>query len=171
MGGKAAMTLALTRPELVRRLVVVDIPPAASRGTSLALVRAMQGVPLAALARRADVAAALAAAVPDPAVRAFLAQAVTSGPAGLAWSVNLDAIAAQFETILGFPDLPTESGFTGPALFVAGGRSDYLRPEHRAEIGRLFPAARIEEIPGAGHWVHADAPAAFLEVVERFLEA
>ena len=49
MGGKAAMLLALTRPELVERLVVVDIPPARSRGTPIDYVHAMQAVPLAQL--------------------------------------------------------------------------------------------------------------------------
>jgi len=74
-----------------------------------------------------------------------------------------------FEAILGFPVIPPGRSFPGPALFLGGGRSDYLRPEHRPEIERLFPAATIETIPEAGHWVHADAPEAFVAAVNRFL--
>ena len=59
--------------------------------------------------------------------------------------------------------------FAGPALFVAGGRSDYLRPEHEQAIRRLFPKAQIAEIDNAGHWVHAEQPAAFLSIVAPFL--
>jgi pimeloyl-ACP methyl ester carboxylesterase len=169
MGGKAAMVLALTRPDLVDRLVAVDIPPDRSSGTPVGYVRGMQAVSLGSCTRRADVEAALAATIPDPAVRAFLATNVIVRPEGLAWAVNLDAIERQFDTILGFPDLSAAMPFRKPTLFLTGGRSDYVQPHHHAGIRRLFPAAEIAVIPEAGHWVHADAPEAFVDVVVRFL--
>lgn len=169
MGGKVAMMLALTRPELVERLVVVDIAPARSNGTLLGVLRALRAVPLAAFSRRAEVEASLVEAIPDPAVRGFLMLNLMNGPDGLAWTVNLEALEQNFDTILGFPEIPAGQQFAGPALFIAGGRSDYVRPEHHAEIRRLFPAAEIEVIEGAGHWVHADAPGPFVDAVKRFL--
>lgn len=169
MGGKAAMLLALGRPELVERLVVVDIAPARSQSSPLLLVKAMRRVPLETLSRRAEVDAVLAEVIPDLAVRGFLAQNVVTEPTGLRWSVNLDAIERNGESIVGFPDIPPGVTFAKPTLFIAGGRSDYLRPEHRDTIMRLFPAATIETIPHAGHWVHAEAPGPFLDVVSRFL--
>lgn len=171
MGGKVAMLLALTRPELVDRLVAVDIPPAASNGTPVDYVRAMQAVPLATLARRTEVEAALAEAIPDPKVRAFLVTNVVSRPDGLAWGVNLDAIERQFAAIVGFPAVPPGRCFAKPSLFLIGERSDYVRPQHRDEIRRLFPGAEIEVVAGAGHWLHADAPEAFVVAVNRFLAA
>lgn len=175
MGGKAAMVLALSRPELVSRLVVVDIAPAPSPGTAAVAPAVLRAVPLAGLARRTEVEEALAAAIPDPAVRAFLAANVRAGPGpgcgGLAWTINLEALDRHFADILSFPEIAGGVAFTKPALFIAGGSSDYLRPEHRPAIDRLFPNAVVETIPGAGHWVHAEAPAAFLAVLERFLDA
>jgi pimeloyl-ACP methyl ester carboxylesterase len=171
MGGKAAMVLALSRPELVSRLVVVDIAPAPSPGTAAVAPRVLRAVPLARLTRRTEVEEALAATIPDPAVRAFLAANVRSGPDGLTWTINLEALDRHFAEILSFPEIAAGVAFTKPALFIAGGSSDYLRPEHRPEIERLFPNAVVQTIAGAGHWVHAEAPAAFLEVVERFLDA
>jgi esterase len=85
--------------------------------------------------------------------------------------VNLAALEANFESILGFPDFPPGTSFPKPTLFLAGGKSAYLRPEHRAEVMRLFPAATIEVIEHAGHWVHADAPEAFAAAVHRFVDA
>ena len=169
MGGKAAMMLAVTRPDLVKRLIVVDIAPARSISSPLLLVKAMRRVPLETLSRRAEVDAVLAEVIPDLAVRGFLAQNVVSEPTGLRWSVNLDAIERNGESIVGFPDIPPGLTFTKPTLFIAGGRSEYLRPEHRHTIERLFPAATIETIPDAGHWVHAEAPGPFLGAVNRFL--
>jgi esterase len=169
MGGKAAMVLALSRPELVERLVVVDIAPARSHSSPLLLVKAMRRVPIETLSRRAEVDAVLAEVIPDLAVRGFLAQNVVAGPSGLRWSVNLDAIERHGESIVGFPEIPPGVTFTKPTLFIAGGRSEYLRPEHRDTIERLFPHAVIETIAAAGHWVHAEAPEAFLQTVRRFL--
>ena len=93
------------------------------------------------------------------------------GPEGFSWAINLDAIERHAETILGFPEVPPGRRFEKPTLFIAGGRSDYIQPRHREEIERLFPAAVIEVIDGAGHWVHADAPQAVVDAVERFLAA
>ncbi len=169
MGGKAAMVLAVMQPELVERLVVVDIAPVRSSGTLIDVVRALRDVPLADYSRRAEVEAALAGAIPDPAVRGFLMLNLASGPDGFAWTVNLEALERNFDDILGFPALPAGRRFVGPTLFVVGGRSDYVRPDHHAEIERLFPAAVIDTLPGAGHWVHADAPGPFVGAVRRFL--
>jgi pimeloyl-ACP methyl ester carboxylesterase len=171
MGGKAAMVLALEEPDLVERLVVVDIAPAASRTSLIDALRAMQQVPLAACTRRGEVDAALAESIADPSVRAFLVQNVTTVPHGLAWAVNLEAVERNFPAIVGFPDVAAGRTFTGPTLFVVGERSDYIRPEHHAVIHRLFPAATIEVVAGAGHWVHAEAPDAFLAVLSGFLSA
>jgi len=169
MGGKAAMVLALSRPDLVERLIVVDIAPVRSTATPIEYVRAMRALPLERFTQRLDVKEALAPVIPDPLVRGFLALNLVSGPAGLSWAVNLEAIEANFPTILGFPEVAADCRFTKPTLFLAGGRSEYVRPEHEPEIRRLFPAARIEVIEGAGHWVHADAPEAFVAAVGRFL--
>ena len=169
MGGKAAMYLALTRPDLVERLVVVDIPPARSRGTPISYVHAMQAVPLAQFSRRSEVEQALAETIADPVVRGFLVTNIISVPEGLAWTVNLDAIERQFDTILDWPATAAGRQFSGQTLFIRGNRSAFIKPEHEAIIRQLFPAAMTESVIGAGHWVHAEQPAAFLELVQRFL--
>jgi pimeloyl-ACP methyl ester carboxylesterase len=171
MGGKAAMVLALEEPDLVERLIVVDIAPAPSRTTLIDALQAMKNVPLATCTRRTEAETALAESIPDPAVRAFLVQNVTTGPNGLAWAVNLEALERNFPAIVGFPDTLTGRIFTRQTLFVVGERSDYVRPEHHALITRLFPAAAIEVVARAGHWVHAETPDAFLAVISGFLSA
>lgn len=169
MGGKVAMTLALTRPELVSRLIVVDIAPARSTANTRAVLQAMQDVPLAEVTTRSEAKAAMAEAVPSAGVRDFLALNLTSSPEGLRWGINLNALASNFDNILGFPAFAAGMTFDKPTLFLGGSRSPYIQPEHHAEIRRLFPHASIESIPDAGHWVHADAPQAFLERVTAFL--
>jgi pimeloyl-ACP methyl ester carboxylesterase len=168
MGGKVAMALALAEPLRVTTLVVADTAPAAHSGNHHALVQAMLAVDLRSAARRADVDAALASRVPDGVVRAFLLQGVVTGPdGGLTWRNNLRVLDRSMATISGFPVFPANATYLGPVLFVAGGRSTYLRPEHRAVIGGLFPAATYVTLEGAGHWVHADRPEVFSRLVRE----
>jgi pimeloyl-ACP methyl ester carboxylesterase len=89
----------------------------------------------------------------------------------LVWRLNLEAIERNFADIIGFPEMRPGQVYAGPALFVAGGRSTYVRPEHAAPIRGLFPRAEVVRIPDAGHWVHAERPDAFIEAVMPFLNA
>ncbi|MCH8809619.1 MAG: alpha/beta hydrolase, partial [Proteobacteria bacterium] len=87
---------------------------------------------------------------------------------GLRWGVNLEAIARNGDALMDFPE--TAARYGGPALFVGGARSDYLGADAEAAVRRYFPAAGIARIAEAGHWVHAEAPEAFLGTVAAFLD-
>jgi esterase len=171
MGGKVAMTLALSEPAAVERLVVVDIGPTAAPAPFLGHIRAMRALDLAKVARRRDADAALAAAIPDPATRAFLLQGLVFGDGAPRWQLNLAALEAALPAIGGFPEFPSGTHYDGPALFIAGGKSDLLPRDSEPAIRAFFPHAAIERIANAGHWVHAEQPAAFLTLVEPFLVA
>ncbi len=169
MGGKAAMLLALTAPVRIRRLIVADMAPVTYAHSQLPYVRAMQALDLAGLGRRSEADAALKARVPEPALRAFLLQSLAFEDGRAAWKLDLDALADEMPRIMGFPEV--EGQFAGPTLFLTGATSDYVRPAHWARIRALFPAAERHAIPGAGHWLHAEAPGPFLDAVSAFLEA
>ncbi len=171
MGGKAAMVEALAHGEEVERLVVVDIAPVAYQPRHLAYVRAMRALDLGGVKRRSDVDARLAPEVADAAERAFLLQNLVFADGRAGWRLNLAAIEREMPQLAGFPAMPPGAAYGGPALFISGGQSDYLRPEHEREIRRLFPNAGIVRIADAGHWLHAEQPDAFLEIVEPFLAA
>ncbi len=168
MGGKAAMVLALTHPETVARLIVADIAPVEYGHSQLVHVEAMKAVDLAAVAKRSDADAQLAALSPDRSLRAFFLQSLVVAPDGARWKLNLDALGDQMEEIIGFPDLAGR--FDGPVLFLTGGASDYVTDAHHPAILELFPQARFVAIEGAGHWLHAEAPEAFRAAVTAFLE-
>ncbi|MCC7320741.1 MAG: alpha/beta fold hydrolase [Rubellimicrobium sp.] len=164
MGGKAAMVLALSRPDLVRRLIVADIAPVASAHDQNPQFAAMRRIDPAAVTSRAEAARLMQATTPE--IAAFLLQNLDL--AGRRWRLNLDLLEREMPTILGFPE--TGAPFAGPVLFLAGERSDYILPEHRAPIAALFPQARFVTIPGAGHWLHAERPREFEGAVRAFLD-
>jgi pimeloyl-ACP methyl ester carboxylesterase len=169
MGGKVAMTLALSRPAALAGLVVADIAPVVHAPALRGYVAAMRGIPLHPGLTRREADALLAAAVPQPAIRGFLLLNLRFDGAVPAWRLNLPAIDAAMPLIEGFPDLT--GPYPGPTLFLAGERSDYIRPEHAGRIAALFPQAERATIPAAGHWVHADNPDAFVALVAAFLRA
>lgn len=168
MGGKTAMLMALTHPELVERLIIVDIAPVGYiRESFPEYLRAMQAVDLERLHRRADIDAALAPAIPDSSLRAFLMQNLVSEHGRFHWRINLAGIAPNLPAIIDFPD--THDCFGGPTTFLAGERSDYIRPRDRAAIERLFPHSKLIEIGQSGHWPHAEQPERFLSLVRNAL--
>ena len=169
MGGKTAMALALTHGERLTDLVVVDIAPVDYGHTFDAYITAMQGLDLTTLGSRGDADAGLTAAIPEAFIRAFLLQNLVRREQSLAWRINLPALRANMPTLTGFPDQLLERSHAGRTLVVGGGLSDYILPEHHSAIYDLFPNAEIEDIPDAGHWVHAEAPESFLAHVESFL--
>ncbi|MFT4299832.1 MAG: alpha/beta fold hydrolase [Aeromicrobium sp.] len=173
MGGKVAMVLALRHPELIDRLVIVDIAPAFSEGSGQfeQLLGALASLDLTTLRRRGDADERLRESIPDPAVRLFLLQNLrAAGDHGYAWQAHLDLLRRDLPVIGGFPDL-SEPPFDHPVLWVAGERSDYIRPEHEPEMRRLFPRTCEVTIKGAGHWVHSEQPAAFVSALRVFLGA
>jgi esterase len=168
MGGKAAMAMALTRPQLVRRLIIADIAPVTYGHTQQGMIDAMRQVDLASLTRRSDAESQLAAAGIEPALQSFFTQSLDVP--NKQWRLNLDVLEAEMPKIIGWPADITGQ-FDGPTLFLSGGASDYVRPEHRDLIKSLFPKARFAKIPDAGHWLHAENPRAFEATLRAFLDA
>ncbi|EAU47388.1 alpha/beta fold hydrolase [Salipiger bermudensis] len=167
MGGKAAMVLALTRPELVNRLILADIAPVAYDHSQIQYIEAMRAVDLDAVEKRSDANDQLARHVPEPTLRSFFTQSLDIKEKR--WKLNLDLLAEEMPKIIGFPEI--EGRFDGPTLFLSGGESDYVTPEHRPRIKALFPESRSAKIPGAGHWLHAEKPREFEAAVRAYLAA
>ena len=170
MGAKVAMRFAQLHAQAVQRLVVVDMSPREYAPRFDVLLDAMHAIDLSRFQRRDEVDAILTGAIPDKSVRQFLLKNLGRDGAGrLFWKPNLASLRANYGNLRAA--LPTDDRFRGPTLFMRGESSDYVRDEDLPAIRTLFPGALLETIPGAGHWVHADAPGRFTEVVTRFLLA
>ncbi|KAM4820614.1 sn-1-specific diacylglycerol lipase ABHD11 [Thomomys bottae] len=173
MGGKTAMLMALQRPDLVERLMAVDISPTATTSVShfADYVAAMKAIAIPQKVSRSHarklVDEQLRPMVEDIMVRQFLLTNLVEVDGHFSWRVNLDALAQHLDQIMTFP--PQQQSYPGPALFLLGGNSDFVQPRHHPEIRRLFPRAQMQTVPDAGHWVHADRPQDFMAAVQSFL--
>lgn len=168
MGGKASMMLALARPDQVNRLLVADIAPVAYAHSQTPLIEAMRKLDLGALTTRAEADAALAKDVDNPGVRAFLLQSLDLRAEPPRWRLNLDVLEQEMDRITGWPD--PSGQYEGPTLFLSGAASDYVQSAHRPAIKALFPNARFAKLPGAGHWLHAEAPRPFEQSLRSWFD-
>lgn len=170
MGGKVAMQLALDHGDRVHRLIVGDIAPVAYPPHHTDILRGMEKVAAAAPDSRKGADDILKAYVETDAVRGFLLTNWRRAEDGLwGWRLNLPVLVRDYGAIAAGNDdgMP----FAGPALFLRGGVSDYVGPEHRDRILALFPKASVRTIEQAGHWFHAEKPDMTIRQIVKFLDS
>lgn len=171
MGGKVAMTLALRDPDLIDRLVIVDIAPMASADMSefKHLLGALASLDLSNLPSRTEADAQLTETIPNQATRGFLLQNLRAEGDGWRWQANLDLLLRDLPLIAG--EVADAAPFDHPVLWIAGERSRYISPQSEPRMRALFPRTVLVTIKGAGHWVHSEKPEAFISALRTFLSA
>jgi pimeloyl-ACP methyl ester carboxylesterase len=183
MGGKTAMAFGLEYPEMVEKMIVVDISPLGYEdgGNSPEItgheriIRALQSIDPEIISTRAEADSLLRKYIAPPAIRQFLLKNLKRNKEGnFYWTLNIPAIAANLTDIFGSLIREDEYDPRGivpfPMLFIKGEYSGYIRQRDEEAIRHYFPWAQIVTIPGAGHWIHAEQPAAFLQIASAFIE-
>jgi len=106
--------------------------------------------------------------IDDEGVRQFLAKNIYwKFQDELALRINLPVLIEHIEEI--GTSLNTDALFEGETLFLKGKKSDYILKEDEVLIKSHFPGAKIETISNAGHWLHAENPKEFYDVVMNFI--
>ena len=169
MGGKAAMFFTIHYPERVEKLVVVDVGTKKYPITNQFVIDAIDQFNPEELKSRKEADEVIARYIEDAGVRQFLLKNLYwDENQKLKWKFNYPVIKQKVAIVSEATPIPV-SPVKVPALFVKGEKSDYIFNADIKRISETFPYARLVSIPGAGHWVHADQPQAFLKVVSEFL--
>ncbi|MFA8451624.1 MAG: alpha/beta fold hydrolase [Bacteroidales bacterium] len=169
MGGKVAMRFALEYPEKVKKLVIVDIslrsyPP---RFQHQKLIQAMKKINLQAASSRKDIERQLFAEINNQRLVWFLMKNIKRLQGNrFIWRINLDGILNNLPNM--FDGIFTDIQFNKPSLFIKGGNSDYIQLDDYDDIRHNFPQAEIITIDNTSHWVHAEAPERFFQLVSGF---
>ena len=168
LGGKTAMTVAYEFPQLVSKLIVIDIAPRQYPIQHQNILDGMLNVDLKKIQSRKEVEAQLTTALDDPTVIQFLLKNLYwKEKEQLGWRFNLNVINENIENV-GKATLPP-SPFVIPTLFIKGERSNYITYDDEREIFEQFANVDVKTAPEAGHWVHADNAGWLLETVKAFL--
>ena len=168
MGGKTAMLFAVTYPELVNKLVIVDISPRMYQPHHNAILAGLNSVDFSVQNSRSLVDEKLAALIPDFGVRQFLMKNLYWKEKGrLEYRFNLQSLTENNPEI--GEALPSFTVFEKDTLFLKGEKSDYITENEKPIIEAHFPHSKIVQIANAGHWLHAENPKGFYLEVSTFL--
>ena len=166
MGGKVAMLFAQKHKELLDKLVVVDIGIKAYPMHHQHILAGMHAIDLPKIKLRSEAEDILKQYIDSDGVRQFLLKNLYWKEKGqLAWRMNLSILEREMENIL---SRLTEKEVMLPTLFIRGELSNYILDEDIEQLEDQFPDSEIVTIKNAGHWVHAEAPEEFVDVVLGF---
>ena len=166
MGGKVAMTCALLRPERINKLVVADIAPVAYADKHQDIFTGLQALAARQIENRKSADLLLSKYIKTAEIRQFLLKSLQAKEGKYQLKFDLTAIIANYSSIRGW--ITADSVFNKESLFIKGADSDYIRPEHKADILRLFPKAKAKVIANAGHWLHIEKANIFNRLVRQF---
>jgi pimeloyl-ACP methyl ester carboxylesterase len=166
MGGKLAMHFDQSYPQFIEKLIVVDMGVKAYPPHHAHILAAIHAIDLSKMSARSEAEAILQTFVESEGIRQFLLKNLYWEEKGkLAWRVNFPVLEASMPEILAA--LPEHESFT-PTLFIRGLLSNYILDEDSAQLEAYYPDSQLASIPNAGHWVHAEAPEAFIDEVLSF---
>ncbi len=169
MGGKVAMHFACTYADALESLTVVDIAPKNYDPHHRAEFEAMHALDLGRLENRRDAEAALEATVKDWALRQFILTNLVRGPErNFTWQVNLPLLTQALPELSQSPLTPEDS-YQGRALFIRGGKSDFIADADTETILQYFPQAEIKHLHDADHNPHMGTRNIFLASVRNFI--
>lgn len=169
MGGKTALQLTADHPDLVEKLVVVDIGMKQYPGGHETIIKALNAVPIDKVQSRQEVEDVLSQYVDEPGVRLFLMKNLSrEKTGGYRWKMNLPLLTQHYQDILAAIEI--EDIVDTPTMFVRGGKSRYISDEDIQTMSPLFDDVRWETVTDAGHWVHAEQANELLALLRSFLD-
>lgn len=167
MGGKTVMNFAVKYPEKVDKLIVADIGPKYYPVHHTTIIKALYSIDVNALSSRNEADEQMQKLISEFGVRQFLLKNLQRDGDSFRWKMNLDVIAKNIEEV--GKALNQNATYAQPTLFIRGGKSDYIQDGDFNTIHSIFPKSKIETIASAGHWLHAEKPAEFFQLVTEFL--
>ncbi len=167
MGGKAAMGYAMKYPEGISRLIVADIAPVKYQVHHDLILKALNEAYNTELKSRKQAEEIISKYIENFSVKQFLLKNLHWVEKGkLGWKINIPVLSNQ---ILPISEWGSHiEGIEIPTLFVRGGKSEYITEDMYEMIEEKFSDVKIETIENSGHWVHAEQPDEFYNIVMQF---
>lgn len=171
MGGKTAMNYAVDYTSAkIKQLVIVDIAPKPYPIHHDKIVAGLKAIDLSQVNSRKAADEQLATYIDEVGVRQFLLKNLyRNEEKNFEWRINLPVIADNLVNVSG--GLAEGKQYNGITLFVRGRKSNYIKDGDEAVINKHFPQATVQTVENAGHWVHAERPIEFMEMLQAFLAA
>ncbi|MCK5669187.1 MAG: alpha/beta fold hydrolase [Gammaproteobacteria bacterium] len=170
MGGKVAMQMALGHPEIIKRLIIIDIAPVQYQHSFDNLISSLDALPLDQISSRQEADEYLKTSVQPESLRQFLLQNLHKLETGFCWRINLKAIQSCIDELMGFHTAHREKQYQKSVLFLKGEKSDYIKHLYERQIFSFFPRALFITLEGAGHWLHTENPDFVVNEIGKFIK-
>lgn len=168
MGGKVAMELACTQPNLVEKLIVADIGVKYYPAHHQEILEGLNAIDFSINSDRSAFDDLLKSYIPDFGTRQFLLKNIyRKTTTEFAFRFNLKTLTEKYNEI--GVALPFNFTFNKEVLFLRGSKSNYILQSDWNGILAHFPKAKLEEIKNAGHWLHSENPFYFSNSIQLFL--
>jgi pimeloyl-ACP methyl ester carboxylesterase len=167
LGGKTVIQLAHLYPEVVAKMVVIDIANKKYARRHEDYFNAMLSLDLTQIENRNQAEQKLLDLIPDWKIRQFLLKNLRRDRGeGYHWKFNLRVLNKHYDEIL--DKIEFEKIYTD-TLFIRGGLSDYVTDDDFESIQASFDNPKIVTIAEASHWVHVDQSTQLIKEVKNFL--
>ncbi len=180
MGGKTAIAFALKWPEMLFGLLIADISPFTNEANSnsiysqhFTILNAILSIDLNHISTRSEAEIILKEKITSEKIRGLILKNLQrSDENRFNWKLNATALLSNLDKIM--EGIKRENDFNlqisgFPVIFLKGGDSDYIPSGDYNDIYKVFPAAEIIEVMGAGHWIHVDKPDEVVKNIRRLL--
>ena len=171
MGGKVAMQFASFYPGFIKKMIIADIFPKSylnQRQEHQKIFQAMEIIEKCRFTGRKAVESKLKNIINNERVFQFILKNLKLGANGYPeWKFNANVLKAAFPHLSG--NIHITNPVKAPTLFIKAENSDYIIPEEIDEIRAFLPNAELVIMPDTTHWLHADDPDHFIQIVTNFL--
>ena len=168
MGGKTAMKFSLLFPEMVEKLIVVDIAPKIYFPDFKDILDGYNHLNLDSFKSRSEIDNIYKSFVEDNFMRSFLMKNIYRDKDGkFRLRINLKVLEKKI-TEIGYFD-HKNLVFNKPTAFIKGSKSNYILASDQNLIKKNFPKYTLHEVDNAGHWVHYDKPEIFENIIKSLI--
>ena len=169
MGGKLAMGFALKHNERVSKLLIVDISPIEYKENQyIKFIRALSQLEICKFKSKLEFSNFLREMKMDIGlINLLLKNTKSVNSTSINWKINIEGISCNLDKIMKFNKV--NINFEKPVLFIKGGKSDYILPEHYHVINNYFSNSSIQVVKDSSHWIHSDQPKEFMQIVLEFI--
>lgn len=169
MGGKTVMFFELMYPGIAAKMIVADMAPKAYPPHHDAVLDALNSVDFSVVKSRKEAEASMNEYISDFGTKQFLLKNIywkDNENNVMDWRFNLKTLSEKYDNVS--VEVPSGSSPV-QSLFIRGGNSNYVLDSDRDAIAARFPNYELKTMSGAGHWVHAEQPQVFFDLVMEFI--
>lgn len=167
MGGKVAMNFALTYPELVNDLIIIDIGPKKYEGDHQVILKTMKDISLNDFSERSEIEEKISEKIHSQKIVQLMMKNLGRDQNTFFWKPNVEVILKNYRLLM--DTMPKHQIFNGKTVFIKGENSDYIELDELEDFRKYFSEAQMMIVPNSGHWVHADQPEVFLQLLFKIL--